>query len=226
MTTIHNSKPLDPLPPARSLASRGRAPPWAARFGFVFDFPDYSPVELGRIFLKKAGARGFTVGAEASAEAIGKGIADATSEAWRLLRNGGVADVLFRLAAKAQDRRLLPIAIAESLEREAASTIELADVREACTQLERNPAAVAEAAASKAAAPAAAPATPVLPEGSREGRMERFLESELQKMVGMHAIKAKLRQCVAPLAPPTRTPCARVPLTLTPCAHARSHAVA
>ena len=62
-----------------------------SRFGFVFEFPDYSPLDLAHIFLKKLAAARFAAAADVTAEAVARALEQATSASWRQLRNGGVA---------------------------------------------------------------------------------------------------------------------------------------
>lgn len=160
-----------------------------SRFGFVFDFPDYSPLELAQIFAQKAFAEGFALATDTRAASIAQALEAATTPAWRALRNGGVADLLLRRVAEAQDRRLLAAAVAGvTISLEHARVFEQADISVACAGLGSDLAArdgVEQAAGSGGGGLLRLP--------GREGKLQAALEAELEKMVGLAPVKAALR---------------------------------
>ena len=159
-----------------------------SRFGFVLHFPDYSPLELAQIFAQKAYAEGFTLSSETRPAAIAQAIEEATSPSWRALRNGGVADVLFRRVAEAQDRRLLAAAAAGvQISLALARLLERADIEQACAGLETRRESEAELQAERAAGGG----MQRLP--GKEGKLQAALEAELDTMVGLWPVKAALR---------------------------------
>ena len=152
-----------------------------SRFGYVFDFPDYSTLELAQIFAQKAFAEGFALPDDLRASTISDAIAEATTTEWRQLRNGGVADLLFRRAARAQDRRLLSAVVGGTqITYQDARALERMDVLGACADL--------EADSTDSARPAGEQRLP-----GKQGRLQAKLEAELEQTVGLVPVKAALR---------------------------------
>jgi hypothetical protein len=101
------------------------------RFGFSFDFPDFSVEEMAKMFILKVTSQGFQLGEGITCESVGALIEGATTPEWRSKINGGVAEKLARGAMQAQDARLSPTELGMAEFKAKASTIEWGDVSQA-----------------------------------------------------------------------------------------------
>ena len=72
----------------------GDQPMLKKHFPLFFHFPDYTCVELARIFLDMTFAKGFDVSSDLTEEAIGSILDAETTTAWRRERNGRVSELL------------------------------------------------------------------------------------------------------------------------------------
>jgi len=72
----------------------GDQPMMKKHFTLLFHFPDYTCVELARIFLDMAFAKGFDVSSDLTEQAIGSLLETETTTVWRRERNGRVSELL------------------------------------------------------------------------------------------------------------------------------------
>lgn len=72
----------------------GDQPLLKKHFSLLFHFPDYTCVELARIFLDMAFAKGFDVASDLTEQAIGSLLEAETTTVWRRERNGRVSELL------------------------------------------------------------------------------------------------------------------------------------
>jgi hypothetical protein len=112
------------------------------RIETVIILESYTPHEIAQIFVSvtaKTNQAGFRLSEDVTVEEVARLLRQHTTEAYRSVRNGSVADRLFRLSKGELDRRLT-----QRLENGDGSdlgdssrwtTITLADVREAAAQL-------------------------------------------------------------------------------------------
>lgn len=76
------------------------------RFPLTFEFPDYSCIELAKIFVDLAHAKGFDLEESLTVDVIGKLLEDETTAIWRSERNGRVSEMLLAGAKQEVRRRM------------------------------------------------------------------------------------------------------------------------
>mmetsp|Transcript_26515 Transcript_26515/g.58120 ORF Transcript_26515/g.58120 Transcript_26515/m.58120 type:complete len:610 (-) Transcript_26515:178-2007(-) len=76
------------------------------RFPLTFEFPDYSCIELAKIFVDLAHAKGFDLEDALTVDVIGKLLEDETTAVWRSERNGRVSEMLLAGAKQEVRRRM------------------------------------------------------------------------------------------------------------------------
>ena len=102
------------------------------RFGYTYDFPNFSLSEIATMFTMQLERESWTAGKKLTQKAVESVLQAKTSEAWRAKINGGLVDKLYEGVVDAQSARLNP----SSMTREQASTIELFDVQAAAGRLQ------------------------------------------------------------------------------------------
>ena len=75
-------------------------------FPLTFEFPDYSCIELAKIFVDLAHAKGFDLEESLTVDVIGKLLEDETTALWRSERNGRVSEMLLAGAKQEVRRRM------------------------------------------------------------------------------------------------------------------------
>ena len=64
------------------------------RFPLTFEFPDYSCLELAKIFIDLANAKGFDLSSDLTPSVIARLLDDETTPSWRSERNGRISEML------------------------------------------------------------------------------------------------------------------------------------
>lgn len=86
------------------------------RFPLTFEFPDYSCVELAKVFIDLAHAKGFDLEESLTVDVIGRLLENETTQIWRSERNGRVSEMLLAGAKQQVRKRLREAAIEETEE--------------------------------------------------------------------------------------------------------------
>jgi len=103
----------------------------ARRFPITIDFPNYTTEELAAIFELKLHTAGFRLAPGVTSREVAEALSKHTTEEYRGMRNGGVAEALLREALDAQEARLDPA----NFDKAESEEIRLSDVEEAAKAL-------------------------------------------------------------------------------------------
>jgi len=107
------------------------------RVTYEFTFPDYTELDLARIFLQQAKRRGFEVDASVTTEQVARAVSLLTTERQRGALNGGVGEHACRHAIFSLNRREIDAVRAgdPSCEHAPSVTLQMQDIEYGCRQV-------------------------------------------------------------------------------------------